>query len=129
MSSSTFVNPIDKLCLISKLKNAINGKLSQIDGLLDNLRSNIYITELVCNEISCQNQLSNKDQQILAFDILNVIFSFGHHEQNAIKSQIEYLHLHNLVKPPLTDKEKEKEEESPKRFNLFRSSSSKKKLF
>lgn len=118
------LNPIARLGLISRLKSQVNKKLSQIEGLLENLRCNIYITELVCCEISSQNNLlSQKDQENIAFDILNAIFSYNLCEMNAIKSQIEYLHSKDLIKPPKID-----EEEEPKRFTLFRSKSSKKKL-
>ena len=71
-----------------------------IDGWFETLRCNIYVTELVCNEIySIPNSiLSVTDQQQIAFEILNVLFSYNSVEQQAMQAQIAYLYANNMVK-------------------------------
>jgi hypothetical protein len=123
-SFNPIVNPIAKLSLVSKIKTVLNNKLRQIDGLLENFRCNIYITEMICNEIAVYQMLSLLEQQSLAYDSLHGMFGFNDCETNAVKAQIEYLHLNNLIKPatPIN-------ESPPSQFWLFRrNDSSKKKL-
>jgi len=100
MSVTPQINPLAKLTLISKLKNYLSQKIKAIDSWFETLRCNIYISELVANELYSvpNNILTIQEQEALTFEILNALFSYNNQETIHMKAQIEYLYSNNLVK-------------------------------
>ena len=94
------INPLAKLTLISKIKGYLTQKIKAIDSWFETLRCNIYITELVANEIYSipNNILTIQEQENLTYEILNALFSYNNNETVHMKAQIEYLYSNNLVK-------------------------------